>query len=113
MSVPITAETIFQVGPLPITNAYVNSTALMFAFLLASIGLLTVGINWIGVVWTRRSFNRLLTDFLRENPWALEENIQITKEIGELVGVETSRDSSIEEYVHNFKRKLRLVDDAE
>lgn len=87
--------------------------ALFFGFLLLAIVALTAVVNLIGLVWARRTFNRLLTEFLRENHELLEENIQVTKELGELVGVESGRDSSIEEYLHNFRRKLRLVEETD
>jgi len=87
--------------------------ALFLGFLLAAIVALTVVANLIGLVWARRTFNRLLTDFLRDNHQLLEANIQVTKELGELVGVESGRDSSIEEYLHNFRRKLRLIEESD
>ncbi len=88
------------------------SPALFFGSLVVAIVALTAVANLIGLVWARRSFNRLLTEYIRENHWVLEENIQVAKELGELVGVESGRDSSIEEYLHNFRRKLRLVDET-
>lgn len=87
--------------------------ALFLGFLLVAIVALTVVANLIGLVWARRTFNRLLTEFLRDNHELLEENIQVTKELGELVGVESGRDSSIEEYLHNFRRKLRLIEETD
>jgi hypothetical protein len=89
------------------------SPALFFGFLLLAIIALTAVANLIGLVWARRTFNRLLTEFLRDNHELLEENIQVTKQLGELVGVESGRDSSIEEYLHNFRRKLRLIEETD
>ncbi len=81
----------------------------VFGAVLGAVLALSLILNIVVFLWTKMSFRRLISDFLKEHDFSFEENIQLTKEIGELVGVPKKNDSSIEEYVADLKESLKLV----
>ena len=96
-----------------------NSAALSFfagwshvavmTFLAACITVTGVLLHLITSVLAKRSFKRLIISFVKEQKWEFEDNMKLTKEIGEIIGVPMPIDSSIEEYVVQVKRRLKLV----
>lgn len=76
--------------------------------LVASIVVMSIILSVIKIIWTQRAFKKLLIDSIRGNQWAFEENIRLTKELGELLGIEKKHDSSIEEYVQRIRENLKL-----
>ena len=76
--------------------------------LVVSIVIMSILLSVIKLIWTQWAFKKLLIDSIRGNQWAFEENITLTKELGELLGIEKRRDSSIEEYVERIRENLKL-----
>ncbi len=80
----------------------------VFLFLVACITVVTALLNVFGLIWSRRTFKRLIVDFVKENNWEFERNVKLTKEIGELLGVPRKPDWTVEEYVSEIRRTLKL-----
>jgi hypothetical protein len=61
----------------------------------------------IGAYSSRRAFKKLLREFFQlQRSWSFTENMALTKEIGEILGVPHSRDMTVEEYVHLVRQAL-------
>lgn len=60
----------------------------------------------IGLVYSRRSFKRLLREFFRTHAWSFTEDMALTKEIGLMLGIEHTEDMTVEDYLHRVRRAL-------
>lgn len=61
----------------------------------------------IGAYSSRRAFKKLLREFFQQQrQWSFTENMVLTKEIGEILGVPHSRDMTVEAYVHQVRQAL-------
>jgi hypothetical protein len=61
----------------------------------------------IGAYSSRRAFKKLLREFFQQQrTWSFTENMALTKEIGEILGVPHSRDMTVEAYVHQVRQAL-------
>ncbi len=76
--------------------------------LLVSILAVTMIINLIGMVWTRKSFQRMVLQFCQQHADALTLNRALTKEMGEILGVPKAENMTIDEYIAEIKERLRL-----
>jgi hypothetical protein len=64
----------------------------------------------IGAYSSRRAFMKLLREFFQAHQaWSFTENMALTKEIGEIMGVPHSRDMTVEEYVHRVRQSLGVT----
>jgi hypothetical protein len=106
-------------------------TTLGFGFLLAGFGLQLVGhykargagepplsMAWIGGIvvlavallfvgwwWSLLAFRRYVREYFAEHPRNLEADPQTAREIGDLLGVESYGDDTVEDYVLRLRRK--------
>jgi hypothetical protein len=71
--------------------------------------LLAVGLELAGWWWSQRAFRRHLRTFLRENPLDLETDAALAREVGELLGVESHADDTVQSYVTRLRRSLGMV----
>lgn len=61
----------------------------------------------VGAYSSRRAFKRLLREFFQgQRGWSFTENMALTKEIGEILGVPHRPDMTVEAYVHQVKLAL-------
>lgn len=63
----------------------------------------------VGAVYSRRTFRKLLREFFREHPWSFTENMALTKEIGEFLGIPHSQDMTVEAYVRQVRLALGVT----
>jgi hypothetical protein len=82
----------------------------VFIFLIACITVVTAVLNVFGLIWSRRTFQRLIVDFVKESRWSFERDVKLAKEIGEILGVPRNPDWTIEEYITEVRRALKLED---
>ena len=61
----------------------------------------------IGAYSSRRAFRRLLREFFQSEEWSFD-NMDLTKEIGEILGVPHTKDMTVEVYVHRVRQALGL-----
>jgi hypothetical protein len=98
------------VGPIIEPTVTRADFLIVFVSVVGAVLALSIVMNIMVFLWTRVSFRRQLSEYLRDTEFSFEQNIQLTKEIGELVGVPRKNDSSIEEYVSELKSSLKLVE---
>jgi hypothetical protein len=60
----------------------------------------------IGAYSSRRQFRKLLCEFFQSQPWSFQDDMQLTKEIGEVLGVPRDKDATVETYVHQVRQAL-------
>ncbi|MHC5065823.1 MAG: hypothetical protein ACYTG5_17810 [Planctomycetota bacterium] len=85
-------------------SAYLT-TAIICVSIIAFAGL----VYFVGWVYSRRSFRRLLRDFFKRDPtWSFAENMTLTKEIGKYLGISQSPEESIDEYIKKVRFALDL-----
>jgi len=125
------------VGRLQSVRDYIYNrvqTTLGFAFLLAGFGFQLVGhfraapagegllsMAWIGVIvasavallfggwwWSLWAFRRYVREYFSKNPRNLLRDPQVAREIGELWGIESQGDDTVEEYVMRLIRETGL-----
>lgn len=60
----------------------------------------------VGAVYSRRTFRKLLREFFQEHQWSFTENMTVTKEIGEFLGVKDGEDATVETYVRQVRQAL-------
>jgi hypothetical protein len=60
----------------------------------------------IGAYSSRRAFRKLLREFFQTEEWSFTDDMQLTKEIGEALGVPHAKDMTVEEYVHRVRLAL-------
>jgi hypothetical protein len=63
----------------------------------------------IGAYQSRRAFKKLLREFFeRQSTWSFTEDMELTKEIGSILGVPYSGDMTRDVYVHQVRQALGL-----
>ena len=67
----------------------------------------------IGAIATRRSFQRYLREFFQRQPWSFHENMTLTKEIGQILGIHHTKDMTVEDYVRKVKQALGVPPPSE
>ena len=60
----------------------------------------------IGAYSSRRAFRRLLREFFQSEHWSFQDDMELTKEIGEALGVPHGKDMTVEAYVHRVRTAL-------
>jgi hypothetical protein len=63
----------------------------------------------VGLVLSRRSFKRYMTEFFRAHAWSFTQNMALTKEIGAFLGIRHLPDMSVEDYVREVKKALGVT----
>lgn len=63
----------------------------------------------IGAYSSRRAFRRLLREFFQSQPWSFQDDMELTKEIGEALGVPLAKDMTVEVYVHRVRQALGVT----
>lgn len=86
------------IGP---SNEAVSAERLMVeGFVVLVIGALC----WMGTnLMSRNSLQRYLRDFFQRNYWPFEENIELSKEIGDVFGIPYNPEDSIEAYLYKLR----------
>ena len=126
-----------SLGRLQSVREYVYNrvqTTLGFAFLLAGFGLQLVGqfrssgaadpplsMLWVGVVvagaiallfsgwwWSVWAFRRYVREYFSRNPRDFRAEPNMAREVGELFGIESSEDDTVEDYVDRLIRETGL-----
>jgi hypothetical protein len=87
------------------------SRVAVMVFLAACISVVGVVLHFVGSLLAKRSFKNLIISYVKEHNWAFEDNMKLTKEIGNIIGVSEATVSTIEEYVDEVKRRLKLLND--
>lgn len=59
-----------------------------------------------GAVYTRRAFKRYLQEFFGKFPWDFQGNMALTKEIGALLGIQHTNDTTVEDYARRVREAL-------
>ena len=59
-----------------------------------------------GAVYSRRSFRRYMREFFRTHAWDFQGNMALTKEIGALLGIPHTNDTTVEDYAHRVRAAL-------
>ena len=62
----------------------------------------------IGAYSSRRAFRKLLREFFKTQPWSFQDDMELTKEIGEALGVPHGKDMTVEAYVHSVRTALGM-----
>jgi len=60
----------------------------------------------IGAYSSRRAFRKLLREFFQSQHWSFQDDMELTKEIGEILGVPHGKDMTVEAYVHRVREAL-------
>lgn len=60
----------------------------------------------IGAYSSRRAFKKLLREFFQSEEWSFTDDMELTKEIGEVLGVPNAKDMTVEVYVHHVRQAL-------
>lgn len=64
----------------------------------------------IGAYSSRRAFRKLLKEFFQSQAWSFQDDMELTKEIGEALGVPLAKDMTVEAYVHSVRQALGVKD---
>ncbi|MFT7537062.1 MAG: hypothetical protein ACI85K_003018 [Hyphomicrobiaceae bacterium] len=62
----------------------------------------------IGAYSSRRAFRKLLREFFQSQQWSFQDDMELTKEIGEALGVPHTKDMTVEAYVHCVRTALGI-----
>lgn len=89
------------------------SVLMIAAILVASTAMVTLVLKLCQIFWTRWSFKRLLMEFFRSHPEALDRSPNALKEVGEILGVERRKEDSVAEYLERLKAFLDIDSDTE
>lgn len=60
----------------------------------------------IGAYSSRRAFKKLLREYFQAADWSFADDMALTKEIGEALGVPLAKDMTVEVYVHRVRQAL-------
>lgn len=60
----------------------------------------------VGAYNSRRAFRKLLREFFQAHHWSFGDDMELTKEIGEILGVPMGKDMTVEAYVHRVREAL-------
>ena len=63
----------------------------------------------IGAYSSRRAFRKLLREFFQSETWSFTDDMELTKEIGEILGVPHTKDMTVEVYVHRVRQALGVT----
>lgn len=85
---------------------------MQFGTLLLSAGIIVVaaGVYAAGAYSSRRAFRKLLKEYFQSQPWSFQDDMALTKEIGEALGVPLDPDMTVEAYVHRVRQALGVKD---
>ncbi len=72
----------------------------------ASIIVFAAAVYAVGAYSSRRAFRRLLREYFQTAEWSFTDDMALTKEIGELLGVPHSKDMTVESYVQRVRQAL-------
>ena len=64
-----------------------------------------------GKSYSRHTFKKYLRRFFQTHPEAFNRDIQITKEIGEFLGVRHTHEMTVEDYLQKVRTALRMLDE--
>jgi hypothetical protein len=64
----------------------------------------------MGAYSSRRAFRKLLMEYFQSQPWSFQDDMELTKEIGEALGVPLAKDMTVEAYVHQVRQALGVKD---
>lgn len=81
------------------------TTLLLCAAILAFAG----AVYAIGAYSSRRAFRKLLREFFQSEQWSFQDDMELTKEIGEILGVPLAKDMTVEAYVHKVRQALGVT----
>lgn len=59
-----------------------------------------------GLLYSRRHFKMLLREFFQTHAWSFTEDMSLTKEIGQFLGIPLSPDMTVEDYLHQVRQAL-------
>lgn len=66
-------------------------------------------VYFVGAYQSRRAFKKLLREFFqRQSTWSFTEDMELTKEIGSILGVPYSGDMTRDVYVHQVRQALGM-----
>ena len=65
----------------------------------------------IGAYSSRRTFRKLLREFFQSQQWSFQDDMELTKEIGLILGVPHAKDMTVEAYVHRVRQALGVKHD--
>lgn len=74
--------------------------------LCVGIVLFAIGVHAIGAYTSRRAFRKLLREVFQSQNWSFTDNMALTKEIGQILGIEHKPDMTVEAYVHQVRQAL-------
>lgn len=80
-------------------------TTLVFC---AAIIVFAFAVYIIGAYSSRRAFKKLLREYFQSADWSFTEDMELTKEIGEIMGVPHGKDMTVEAYVHKVRQALGM-----
>lgn len=63
----------------------------------------------IGAYSSRRAFRKLLREFFQSEAWSFTDDMELTKEIGEILGVPLAKDMTVEAYVRRVQQALGVT----
>lgn len=63
----------------------------------------------MGAYSSRRAFRKLLKEFFQSQAWSFQDDMELTKEIGEALGVPLAKDMTVEAYVHSVRQALGVT----
>jgi len=80
--------------------------------LLLSAGIIVVAalVYVVGAYSSRRAFRKMLKEYFQSQPWSFQDDMALTKEIGEALGVPLDPDMTVEAYVHRVRQALGVKD---
>lgn len=86
--------------------AFAPSVLEVAALLLLSMAVVTLVLKVCQIFWTKWTFRRILLEFFRDQPWALDKHPQIAREVAEILGVEQKKEDSIGDFMGRLKKYL-------
>ena len=75
-------------------------------------GLVAGGLGFLAALdgYVSNAMRRILQAHLRENPFSFEDNIAMTREIGDLFGVHSSPEDTLDTYLERLREALGIVE---
>jgi hypothetical protein len=70
--------------------------------------LLAVALEVLGWWWSMHSFRRHLREWFRDHPPDFETDAQVAREVGELFGIDTHADDTVQSYVARVRKAVGL-----
>ena len=85
----------------------------IFVFIAAAV-LVALGLGFLALLekYVVQALRRLLLGWLRENSFPFEENLSMTREIGDLFGVESGPEDTLDTYLERLRTALGLEQEA-